>query len=421
MLLRVETFYNRNDGKTGLKIAQNALALSQTQNDSDGEARSYHLIAQYYSPSDPVGRRNRISYLNKAIAIFRKNRNIPSLSDLLTANADLLFQEDRVSEGLRLLFEALNMGAGVSRRTVEGIYWNIGRISFKLGDYHNSLKYNLLAIETAKEVNDTTMQVCVINHLIASTYIKMQDYERAIPYAKKVVDMAKRYHDEGFVRSGSFALALGYTRTNQLTKAIDVLNGMKSRPGGFLYKLSINIEFLNHLTYAKRFKHAAQYVRELESLLPKIYPENIKELMNVYNSLASYYSETGQLKQAYRNTELYATMAHKLNYAAGIRTAEYRYYELVSLKGDLKSAMEHFVKEKEIKDSIDNIAKAFQLSLLHIENEALEKNRHIDSLTRTAQLNDSKLKRNRLIQQVTIGGCAMLLVITGLIYSRYRL
>jgi len=58
---------------------------------------------------------------------------------------------------------------------------------------------------------------------------------------------------------------------------------------------------------------------------------------------------------------------------------------------------------------------------LHIENEALEKNRHIDSLTRQAQIKDSKLKRNQMIQNVTIGGCIMLLIITGLIYSRYLL
>jgi len=421
MLLSAETFYERNDREMGLKIAKNALAFSQKHNNSDGQARSYHLIALYYSTSDPVTLRNRIFYINKAIGIFRKDKNILWLSYLLTANADLLFQAERTTEGLRLLFEALNLGKGVSRRTVEGIYWNIGRTSFRLGDYTNSLKYSLLALRTAREVKDTTLQVCVINHFIAATYIKMQDYHRSIPYSKEVINLAKRYNDDGFVRSGSFALALAYSHTKQLPKALAILNEMKSRPGGFLTKLAVTIEFLNNLTYAKRFKQAAQYMEELEGLLPKIYPENVEELMNVYNSLASYYSETGQVKKAYRYTELYATMAHKLNYAAGIRTAEYRYYQLVSLNGDKKSAMEHFFKEKEIKDSIDNASKAYQLSLLHIENEALEKNRHIDSLTRQAQIKDSKLKRNQMIQNVTIGGCIMLLIITGLIYSRYLL
>ncbi|GAA4331630.1 hypothetical protein GCM10023149_37560 [Mucilaginibacter gynuensis] len=421
MLLSVETYYNRGDGETGVRIAESALAFAKKHHNSDGEARSYHLIAQHLTTSDPVLLQKRILYINKAITIFRQNKNVTWLSFLLTANADLLFQADRITEGLRCLFEALNLGKGVSRRTVEGIYWNIGRISFNLGDYNNSLKYNLLAIQTAREVNDTTLQACVINQFIASTYIKMHDYHRAIPYCKEAINMAKRYNDEGFIRSGAFALALVYTHTNQLPKALAILNEMKARPGGFLKELAVTLEFLNDLIYAKQFEQAAQYVQELEDLLPKIYPENVKELMNVYNSLASYYSETGKVKQAYRYTELYARIAHKLNYAAGIRTAEYRYYQLVSLNGDKKSAMVHFLKEKAIKDSIDNVSKTYQLSLLHVENETLEKNRHIDSLTRQAQINHSKLKRNKLIQQVTIGGCIMLLTITGLIYSRYRL
>jgi len=421
MLLSTETYYSRWDGQMGEKIAREALAFSQLHNNSEGEARSYHLIAQHYPISNPDSLRQRIDYINKAIAIFRRNGNILWLSYLLTANADLLFQANRITEGLRSLFEALNLGKGVSRRTVEGIYWNIGRISYDLGDYGNALKYNLLAIETAKEVNDTTLQVSVINHLIASTYIKMQDYTKAIPYSMEVLRLAKRYNDRGFMNVGSSTLALAYTHTNELPKALTVLGEMKGRAVGDLEILSVTIEFLNNLVYAKRFGDAAQYVQEVKRLLPAVSRQHVKELMNAYNSLASYYSETGQIKQAYRYTELHATMVHKLNYAAGIRTAEYRYYKLVSLKGDTKSAMKHFLKEKEIKDSIDGAAKTYQISLLHIENEALEKNRHIDSLTREALINDAKLKRNQLLHKVTIGGIVLLLIITALIYSRYRL
>lgn len=421
MLLSAESFYYRDDRRTGLKIAQNALAFAQIHNNSDGEARSYHLIAQYYPISDPASLQQRILYINKAIEIFRTNRNYLWLSFLLTANADLLFQADRITEGLRSLFEALNLGKNVSRRTVEGIYRNIGRISFKLGDYTNALKYNLLALETAKEVNDTTLQLTGINHIIASTYIKMQEYRRAIPYSIDVLSMAKRYHDHRVVILESSALALEYTRTNQPDKAFAVLNEMKSHAVGDLDNLSVAMTFVNNLIYAKRFGEADGYVRQLKSLLPKISSANIQELTDAYNALASYYSATGNVKQAYRYTELYATLAHKQNFAAGVRTAEYRYYELLSLKGDKKSAMEHFLKEKKIKDSIDDIAKTYQISLLHIENEALEKNKHIDSLTREALLSDAKLKRNQLIQKVTVGGTVLLLIITALIYNQYWL
>ncbi|RBQ11872.1 sensor histidine kinase [Pedobacter miscanthi] len=421
LLLRVETLYERGDVKAGLRLAENALLFSRQNKNSDGEARSYHMISKYFSTNSPAELRTRIWYNDKAIAIFRKNKNFHSLADMLTVNADMLFQADRTTEALRFLFEALNLGKGVSLRTVEGIYWNIGRNSFRLGDYENALKYTLLARETARKVNDTTTQVCVINLTIASSYIKKQDYFRSIPYSKEVISTAKKYNDEGFVRAGAYQLASAYTHTNQISKALAVLDEMKSRPGGFLKNIALKIEYINTLGYAKKFQQAKEYVNELESLLPKIYPENIQQIMNVHNALAYYYSETGKVNQAFKHTELHAQLAHKVNYAKGIQTAEYRYYQLVSLKGDKKSALAHFQKEKAIKDSIDNVSKAYQISLLHIENAAMERNRHIELLTKDALIKDIKMKRNELINRVTIGGIIVLLIFTALIFSRYRL
>lgn len=421
LLLNSEVYNNRNDRETSLKIAHSALAFSQKHHNSDGEARAYHVIAQCYPASDPVELRSRIFYINKAIAIFRKNRNIPWLSFMLTANADLLFQAERTTEGLKSLFEALNLGKAVSRRTVEGIYRQIGKVSFGLGDYSNALKYNLLALKTAKEVKDTTLQVCSINYWIALTYIQMQDYDRAIPYSVAALKLAKRYDKQDYINAISSALASAYTHKNRLDDAVSLLNEVKNRAYNDLDKLSISVDFINNLTYAKQFEQAGEYAKEVKELLAGIPPHNVTEIMNAYNALASYYSETRQTKQAYYYADLHAAMAHKLNYIAGIRTAENRYYKLVSLNGNLKSVIGRYLKEQAIKDSIDNIAKDYQISLIHIENEAQEKNRHIDSLTREAQINDIKLKRNQFIQKVTIVGCIMLLTITGLIYSRYRL
>jgi two-component sensor histidine kinase len=421
MLLRTETLYHRQQKEAGLEIAKNALSFAQRHFNSDGEARSYHLIAQYYSTSDSVSLRNKISNYNKAIGIFRKNRNYLWLSFLLTQNADLLCQAERPSEGLKLLFEALNLGKSVSRRTIEGIYWNIGRISMDIGDYTNSLKYDLFALQTAKEVKDTTMQFAYINHLIASTYIKIEDYAHAIPYSNMVLNMAKRYNSGYFINAASSALALEYTHTNKLSKALAIFNEMKKRAVTDNEKLSVDVDFLHNLLFANKIAEAGRYAEEIKELLPKIPPGNVTEIMNGYNALASYYSETNQVKKAYYYTELYTDKAHKLNYSEGVEMAENLYTKLFNLNRSSKSDIGHFLKDKEIRDSANHKVKAYQVFLLDMENEALKKNRHIDSLTMDARLKDSKLKQNQLIQNVFIGGAVMLLIITGLIYSRYRL
>jgi len=421
MLLSTETDYYRNNKDTGLKTARDALTFARMHNNSDGEARSYHLIAQYYSTGDSASLRNRIFYINKAIAIFRKTRNNLWLSFLLTHNADMLFQSERATEALKLLFEALNLGKGVSRRTVEGIYWNIGRISLGIGDYTNALKYNLLALQTANEVKDTTLQASYIKNLIASTYIKMGEYERAIPYSVDVVHMALRYNSPPIFYTGSTGLAFEYTHTNQLSKALTVLDQMKAKASSDQEKLSVATNFLYSFIYARRFLKAAPYAQEVKELLVKVPTGNVEETMNAYNSLAYYYSETGQPKKAYPYTELYASMAHKLNYVESINIAKNRYYKVITLNQGPNSPIGHFLKDQAIRDSADNKVKAYQIFLLDMENETLKKNRHIDSLTADAQLKNMKIKRNQLIQKVIIAGSVMLLIITGLIYSRYRL
>jgi two-component sensor histidine kinase len=421
MLLNAETFYDQGNKENGLAIAQKALAFSRVNHNSDGEGRSYNMIAHYYPVSDPVSIQNRINYMNKAIAIFRKNKNTHWLSDMLTGNADLLCQTGRSTEALKMLFEALNLGKGVSRRTVEGIYWNIGRISVLIGDYTNALKYDLLAVKTAKEVNDTTMQVVYIKHLIAGAYIKAGDYDRAIPYSVEVLKMAKRYKATWCVKMASSALAFAYTHTNRLPKALGILNELKSIGTSDFDRLSVNVDFLNSLVYAKKFEQAAPYVQELKKLLPLIPPNNPAVMMDAYNALAYFYAETKQLKLAFRYTDLYAGLAHKLNFVEGITAADDRYYKLVKLDRSFRSDIGTFFRDQEIRDSAYNKVKAYQIFLLDMENETLEKNKHIDSLTTDAQIKDGRMKRNQLIQKATVFGALLLLIITGLIYSRYRL
>lgn len=420
MLLNTEIAYFQGDMDKGLTTAQNALDFSIKNRNSDGEARSYYLVARYY-PASSGSLEKKLHYINKATVIFRKNSNILWQSFMLTNSADLLFQAGRNSEGLKLLFEALNLGKAVSRRTVEGIYWNIGRVSMRIGDYTNALKYNLLAIKTAKEVNDTTMQLGWIKHLVASTYIRLGDYKRAIPYSMEVLRLAKRFNNPFFNRLESPSLAFEYAHLNRIPEALAILNELNSRASTAQDRLSANVNLLYSLVYSKKLSEAGRYVQEIKGLLPKVPQDEVAVILNAYNSLAYYYVETSNLKQVYHYSDLYAALAHKLSYIDDIDMAEDRYYKLAVVNRDPNSVIGHFLKGQQFRDSVYNKVKAYQMFLLEMENETLAKNRHIDSLTLDAQIKEAKLKRNQLIQKVALFGSVMLLIITGLIYSRYRL
>ncbi|GAA4307906.1 hypothetical protein GCM10023149_01600 [Mucilaginibacter gynuensis] len=421
MLLSAESFNKKPDPERGFKIAQQALAFSKKVNNMDGIAKSYLIIGQHYQVSDPMGLRTRMDYNNKAIAIFRKERSLRWLANTLTTNAELLFLAGQRTDAIKLLFEILNIGDAVSRRTVEGIYWLIGRTSTELSDYPNALKYNLLAIKTAKEVQDTTLLLCSIYHTMAVTYVKIQDYNRALPYSLNALKIARHYHNKDYIATVAITLATEYTRTNRLAQALALLEEVKSYSDTDPDKLSVAAVFLNNLTYAKQFKKAVPYVQEVKELLAKVPKHNFEEVMGGYNSLSYYYVETSQSELASFYSDLYAEIVHKMNFQGGIKTAESRYFKLDSMKGNFKSAIDHYLVAQRIKDSIDNVTKAYQISLLQIENETEKKNSDIEALTKQSQVKDDQLKRNHFIQRLIIAGSAVLLIITGLIYSRYRL
>src|SRR3569833_1208538 len=182
----------------------------------------------------------------------------------------------------------------------------------------------------------------------------------------------------------SSALAFAYSHTNRLPEALSVLNDLKAIAGNDFDKLSVSVDFLNNLTYAKQYKQAGQYAADLKIMLRRIPANNKAVIMDAYNALAFYYSEIKQLKLAFHYTELYAALAHQLNYVDGITAADDRYYQLVKLDRSSRPDIGHFFKDQEIRDSAYNKVKAYQMFLLDMENETLDKNRHIDSLTMDA-------------------------------------
>lgn len=421
MLLSAEGLNKSNDHDKGLKLAKQALIFCQKTNNKDGMAKCYLIMAQHYKVSDPVGLRTHRAYNNKAIELFREVGNVHWLANTLTNNAELYFLTGEQTNAIKLLFETLNLGKRVSRRTVEGIYWLIARTSAELSDYPNALKYNLSAIKTAKEVGDTSLLLCSVYHNTAFTYVKMQDYERAIPYSLKALKIARQYSNEDYISTVSGTLAIAYTRMNKLSQALALLKEVKSYAKTDLDQMNVAVAFLNNLSYANRFDKAGIYARDVKNWLARVPLYNFSEIMGAYNTLASYYLQTGQLQAASYYSDLYADIVHQKNYPGGIHIAEMRYYQLDSIRGNFKSAVNHYLIAQKIKDSLNNVTKAYQISLLQIENETEQKNNDINILTKQAQIKDAQLKRTHLIQRFFIAGCILLLIITILFYSRYRI
>ncbi|TBO44504.1 sensor histidine kinase [Pedobacter kyonggii] len=421
ILLRALSYNKKNEPKAGLNSARQALAYSIKIMDSTGIAESYIVIGQHYSISKPEQLVKRMAYYRKASVIFRKTRNFYRLASSLQGDAEMLLLNRQHMEAIKILFEAINVNKAIGNKSIQGIYWLIGRTLNELGDFPSALKYSLLAIKSAKAVNDTTLTVASINFTTSTIYTYMRDYKNALPYALKALEIAKDYKDSDYIFTISISAAFNYTRVNKLYNALKLLRNVWQYAKNDADSLYVMTYFLGNLNHAKKYKQAALYAGEVTRLLKKIPPDNFNNRITAYNFLAFHYIETRQIKLAYQYADAYAAVVKSFNFPIGVRSVENMYYKLDSLQGNYQSAIKHHLLAQGIKDSIDNVTKAYQVSLLQIENDTEKKNNDIDALTRAGQAKDDALKRTQLMQKAIIAASVLLAIITALIFSQYRL
>lgn len=420
LLLSAESQYSNSADEKGFNIAKQALAYAQKINDQDGIARSYLMLGRRYKFDDPA---TRIAYNNKALVIFKEQRNFRWLAATLTDNAELLYWDGKYKDAIKLLFETLKLGNAAGRRTLQRIYLHIGNTSSGLGDYPDAIKYDLLALKTARELQDTTLALCSIYDNIAFMYYKMRDFKRAVSYAAAALNIARKYNSKDYIGKISFVSATSLAYTGKLDQAIALLNEVRSFDVDDESQLCAVSSFLNVMIVANKWKEAGVYENEARSLLPKvrITPENVFAVVDTYGYLADYYIRMGQAQLAAHYTRLYAQWVRQRQNSAAIRRAELRFYKIDSLKGNFLQAAKHLLTAQHIKDSIDNVTKSYQISLLNIENETEEKIGQINALSKQALIRDTQLRRNQLVQKAILAVSVLLLVITGLLYSRYWL
>ncbi|AYL96618.1 histidine kinase dimerization/phosphoacceptor domain -containing protein [Mucilaginibacter celer] len=421
MLLSALCYNKKGNKAKGFQEAQQTLAFSNRVKNNRGVAESYIVMGHHYDVYTHDGLQTRMLYNNKAITIFRKEHAMFRLGSLLKDEAELLFLAGQKTDAVKLLFEALNIDKSIGNKQIQSVYWLIGRTSRDMGDFTNALKYILLAVKTANEVKDTTLLACSIHYTTAAIYSNLRDYDRAIPNALLALKIARRYNSPEYIGTVTLLLASVYTRANRLDQALVLLEELKKYFIGEPEDLTLMESIFSNLIYAKQFKKAKPYAEKIQLALTKISPDDYSQFELSYSSLAKYYLGINQPEAA----KIYNDLDTKIVYASklpiAIINAERTHYRIDSINGNFKSAIVHYLNAQRLRDSVDNVTKAYQISLLSIENETEKKNNDLNKLKKQAEIKDTKLKQTQLIQKIAITGSVFLLIITALVYSRYRL
>ena len=217
----------------------------------------------------------------------------------------------------------------------------IGNVYLLSKNYEKAISYHKKSIEIKEEHNDT-IALCYSYNDISLDYSSMGDYEKALFYLFKSLEIAKLYNMDYLIIANYINISDIYTKTNKVEKAEEILNIAKD----LAYKIKVK-----------------------------------GEQASVYNKLS----------------------------------------EIKAFKQDYKSAYEYYVMYKNYSDSILNEGVVNKLNELSARYEFEKNKKEIELLNKDKELKQSEIERHKIYTISLIIGVILLVLFLGVVINRFLL
>jgi len=216
---------------------------------------------------------------------------------------------------------------------------------------------------------------------------------------------------------------------NKLQKALRLLkeaeNGSSSATVN--QKIQLYTRLLNISATLKQYREADKYADKLQSIPISIDNEATNQYL-IYQTLIPYFLTTKKTDKAAEYITLHNGLSKSQNNTAGLAQDNLWLFKLDSLSGDHLAALAHYRVYAALKDSVFEQIKKGQIAQLnsqyHTENKdkrLKDQEINITLLKKQEVLQRQHLNQVRLIQNITVACAAVLFMLSGVIYSRYRL
>jgi two-component sensor histidine kinase/tetratricopeptide (TPR) repeat protein len=408
----------REKGKeAGLK----AIEMFSRQKNYPMLGESYYRLAGFYDFSE-IGLKERIRLIQESLNAFGLADNTLKKGMVSTTLGEFYFFQGNHQKALASLKQALQYLHQAKYKALTGVYDLLGLVYADLGAPNEGIKYGLLALRTAKELGDSTLQVCTFHNRLGMTYNSIGEYRKAYEHYREGLRIARKYEHAESVHLIASNAATALSRLNRRPEAIALLNDVvKKYPLQSTFeKLMMDRNFVSLFTYQKQFGKAQKYVDELLKIETTLSPMD-SEANEIYKSLIPFYLASGDYQDAKKYLALHKKYAYRTRILKNIYGNFLWQSRLDSIHGNYLAAMANYQKYSSLKDSVFSETKSRQISQLEIIYDIEQKDENIQLLTKQSHLQLDMLKQASLVQNITFVSIALLLIIIGLLIAGYRL
>jgi two-component system, sensor histidine kinase PdtaS len=346
-----------------------------------------------------------------------------------------------------------------------------------VGNYEEAIKYGLEAIRMSEESHDTTLTFTLANRYnsLARTYNSMNQFEKALPYFKKAVEIGRPYRRYVKLSRMICNVSTCLLKLKRYDEALENLQTMSALYPALDENDSVYYErsYLEIYVSLNNVKEALPHFHKTASF----YTRSEDNAVQVGISLIEYCIAAGKYDEARYYLQGSRRFYKKRNMAIDFNKSFELEFKLDSAQGNYLDAIRQYQRYKAIGDSLANKQRTQQISELEVIYETQKKDQNIRSLTQQAQLqqaiNERKdrdlllreqdialLSRERqlhdviaaskdqdlnllrqkqelqeaaalkkeqdlqtamLIQNITIVGVVVLMIVIGLLFSQYKI
>ena len=297
-LITLASEYRFLDLDSLLTLSKQSLHLSKKANYINGEINSYYSIGGYYSDKGEIDK--AISYIKKSYELANTHEN----NFLKVKTLNVLAKE---------------------------YYYK--------GDYSNSLKWYLAAIEIAEKFNYMN-SISIINDNIAHLYLEQKDYEQAMIFLQRSKAINEEIGNPLFMAETLSNIASTYADMNDLENAMYNINISIStfEKERILDWLAYCYEIKGKIYLKKNKNTWALYWYKQSELLHKEIEDN-RGKIDLLNGISEAYMNLNKDSIA----EIYALNAFNLSKKIGLRSG---------IKNSAKKLSKIFKDKKEFKKSL---------------------------------------------------------------------
>jgi len=386
-----------------------------------GEAKSWSEMSDNIHSNDTLRSPLRLSGYQNAYQLFKKGHYRLEEIEAYRKIADIHFVQGKLdlAEKEMLYVVAQNRKLGYKNPYLS--YYTLASIYREKNEQQKELKYRLLMVESM-EGTVSVQHKAHLMHNLANLYMAIGRNDKAIYWALKVRSIYKNENHDDYYYGAVCSAAQAYERNGNFDKALALLTEVQQEKGKSHFATFIIDNCTgNYYLATKKYERSESYYLKAHKFIldqgsPRSLQRSKKSIEIGMANIKIQQLKFGEARKYLTQSDTaYVLKDNKLN--SKFELASFR---VDSAEGHYKSALGHYIKYKQLNESVDNLVKTGQIAEMEVKYETREKEQSIKLLNSEAQSQKARMDKINLQRNITFAAL-LLLILIGVISYRFYL